>query len=139
MTDSVVTEELGLSKDQQEQVRSIQLKAIQQLNAVPPADREKQFFRLQNEAMNSIIALLSSEQRQRLDKMKGEPFDVEALLRSSGTKATINGTIRGWHHGRCYAIDVGRYYTDDTLDAEFRRRKGPTLHLSQGGCIAPCN
>lgn len=131
MTDSVVTEELRLSKDQQEHVRSIKLKFIQQRNALPPGDREKQFFRLQNEAMNEVIALLSSEQRQRFNEMKGEPFDVEALSGRPRAKATINGTIRG-----SATVVVTQPMPDGTAvttrsKREFAPRKGPTLHLSE--------
>jgi hypothetical protein len=80
MTDSIVTEELSLTKEQQMQVRSIQSKFARQLKELPPGELEKQFLKLQDERMDEIIGLLSPEQRRKFDKMKGEPFDVKSLL-----------------------------------------------------------
>jgi hypothetical protein len=87
MTDSVVTEALGITGDQLTRLQTIQVKFGEQLEASPIGEREKRYFELHREAMNEVMAMLTAAQREKFEKMRGEPVDVETLLTNKAQKA----------------------------------------------------
>jgi Spy/CpxP family protein refolding chaperone len=79
MTDSIVVETLRITGDQLKRLQTVRTKFAEDMKTLSVRD-EKQFFELQSEAMNEVMALLTPVQREKYEEMKGKPIDVERLL-----------------------------------------------------------
>jgi transcriptional regulator with XRE-family HTH domain len=92
LTDENVAEKLGLSDDQVSQLESIRDETAAQMRELfqaggfaPGADvsdedrqaRREQFQQLREEASEKLLAVLTEEQQQQFDEMKGEPFELD--------------------------------------------------------------
>jgi hypothetical protein len=86
--DPTVTRALEITGDQTAKLRPIKAKFGEQMAALPVADREKRYFELEREAMKDAVGVLTQSQRDKYDKMKGEPVDVEALLANRAMQKT---------------------------------------------------
>jgi hypothetical protein len=93
LSDEEVAKELGLSDDQEKQIQQVRQEAAEKMreNFRPGAggdgDREarrEQFQKAQKETDDKVLAVLTSEQRDKFEKMKGEKYEDVSELRFGG-------------------------------------------------------
>jgi hypothetical protein len=82
--DDEVAKELGLSDDQQKQIQQVRTEAFEKMReSFRPGDggdreaRREQFQKAQKETDDKVLAVLTSEQRDKFEKMKGEKFEFD--------------------------------------------------------------
>jgi hypothetical protein len=91
-----IAEQLGISDEQMGQIRQANREAMQELmsqmrDLFQSGDREQataKMAELRKQADEKVMALLTGEQREKLDQIKGEPFEMPP------------GAMRGLGRGR---------------------------------------
>jgi hypothetical protein len=77
-----VIKELGLTKEQQEEIGSMRERAARDAQAVPKAGKKRgdvrvRYMALSKEATVKVVAMLMPEQKEKWQKMTGKPFQGE--------------------------------------------------------------
>lgn len=108
LSNADVAKELGLSDEQKEKIKSINeenMKAMRDMfsGGRPSAEDREKMSKAREENQKKLMDVLTAEQKEKFEKMKGEKFDVSALRGGFGG----NGGRRGNRGGNGGGNDGG--------------------------------
>ena len=90
LADPEVAKELGLTDDQKATIRSLNRSTLTILGEMrpgggfPSAEEMKKMVKAHNERQSKATDILTAEQKEKLEKMKGPKFDLSALSSGPG-------------------------------------------------------
>jgi Spy/CpxP family protein refolding chaperone len=99
-----VAKELGLTDDQKAKMKTIQEDARKDMPRFTPGERPsaedmEKFQKAMKGTETKLMDVLTAEQKEKLEKMKGEKFDVSALRGGPGGPGAGRRGNRGGNDG----------------------------------------